>query len=118
MARSDGQFQPGNPGRPKGAVSRKTKFATEFAQSFLKDTDFQDAVRNIMANPHHDHWQWTVEMILHYAYGKPVEQKHLTSDGSLPEMTMQLAWMDFRQFVVSEEMQPVIDIGMSNDPPE
>lgn len=89
-------------GRPKGAVNRKTKHATEFAQSFLRDEDFQDAVRNILCTPNHPHWQWTVETMLNYAYGKPVENKHLTSDGSLPEMQFQLAWMDFRQFVVEQ----------------
>ena len=105
MPREDTQFKPGHSGRPKGALNRRVSKAQEFAQSFLKDGDFQDAVRNILANPGHPHWQWTVEKVMDYAYGKPVEQKHLTSDGTLPEVTMQMAWMDFRQFFVEAQQQ-------------
>lgn len=106
MPSSETQFKPGNGGRPKGSVNRRVSKAQEFAQSFLKDTDFQDAVRNIMANPSHPHWQWTVEKVMDYAYGKPQENKHVTSDGTLPEVTMQMAWMDFRQFFVEGQGAP------------
>ena len=99
MAREATQFKPGNPGRPKGTPNRKTLRAEAFAQSFLKDADFQDAVRNILANPQHPHWQWTVEIVLQYAYGKPTEHKHVTTDGSMPEgSAYQFAWVDYREF--------------------
>lgn len=102
-------------GRAKGTANKRTKHAEEFAQSFLKDEDFQDAVRNIMANPHHEHWQWTVELVMNYAYGKPTEHVHQTSDGSLPQQNLQVAWVDYRQFFAEPQPPPSITVS-THDP--
>ena len=102
MARSSTTFVKGHGGgRPKGARNRKALVAEEWAQSFLKDEDFQDAVRNILANPTHEHWQWTVTQVLAYAFGKPIERQHNTSDGTLPAPQFNIAWMSYDQFFPS-----------------
>ena len=106
MPSKDTQFKPGNPGKQYGVRPKRTKLAEQFAQGFLKDRDFQDAVRNIMANPSHPHWQWTVERILWYAYGKPTEHIHQTSDGTLPAHQFQIAWLSYDQFFPTEGHHP------------
>lgn len=84
MSREATQFKEGNPGRPKGSVNRKVKIGTEYAQSFLKDEDFQDAVRLILSNPTHLLFMSVFELTMAYAYGKPTESIHQTGDGSSP----------------------------------
>lgn len=74
MAREDGYFKPGNEGRPKGSRNRRTKVAEEFAQSFLKEAGFQEALETVLHDPTHEHWRWATELMYHYAYGKPVER--------------------------------------------
>ena len=83
MSRSSTTFKKGEGGRPKGTVNRKVKVGIEYAQSYLKDPDFQDAVRLILANPHHDLFMRVFELVMSYAYGKPTEHVHQTSDGTV-----------------------------------
>ena len=103
MPSEDTQFKSGNGGRPKGTVNRKTKIAAEFAQSFLKDTDLQDAIRLILSNPNHEHFRWILEMMMAYAYGLPKEHVHQTSDGSLPAHQFNIAWLDYDKFFLGEK---------------
>ena len=98
MARAKGSPKVEGSGRTKGTPNKRTQNAIDFAQNFLKDRDFQDAIRNIMANPHHEHWQWTVELMMNYAYGKPREHIHQTSDGTLPAHQLNIAWVSYDQF--------------------
>ena len=105
MPSEETQFKPGNEGRRKGTVNRKVKIAAEFGQSFLKDTDFQDAIRLILGNPTHEHFRWAAELMLAYAYGKPTEHVHQTSDGSLPAHQFQVAFLDYDKFFEQERFQ-------------
>lgn len=106
MARSSTTFTKGNGGaRPKGSVNRKVKVGTEYAQSFLKDSDFQDAVRLILGNPTHLLFMSVLELFMGYAYGKPTENIHQTSDGSLPSYKFQVAFLDYDKFFALEEAE-------------
>ena len=87
-----------NSGRKKGTRNSKTRYAEQFAQEFLKDQDFTDTVRSILGNASHPHWQWTVELVFAYAYGKPTQRTHHTSDGTLPSHSFQIAWLDYDRF--------------------
>lgn len=87
MARSSTTFKSGEGGRPKGTVNRKVKVGQEYAQSFLKDADVQDAVRLILANPTHELFLRVFEIVMAYAYGKPTENIHQTSDGTITSNT-------------------------------
>lgn len=73
-------FQPGNPGKPKGARNRRTKVAEEFAQSFLKREGFQNALQAVLEDSTHEHWRWATELMHHYAYGKPIERQESVVD--------------------------------------
>ncbi len=109
MEKNSTQFQPGNPGRPKGIVNRKIKIANEFAQSFLKDGDFSDSMRLILANPHHELFKWAVELMFAYAYGKPREHRHQTSDGTLPAHHYYMAWVDYDKFFETPTPEREVD---------
>jgi hypothetical protein len=108
-------------GRPKGIVNRKIRVGTEFAQSFLKDTDYQDSIRLILGNPNHEHFRWAAEMMMAYAYGKPTENIHQTSDGSLPSHQFQVAFLDYNKFFALEDAEKdaekEVGNGVGNNPP-
>ena len=97
MPKPDTKFKPGNPGKPRGAVTRRVRVASEFAQSFLKDSDFHDSMRVIMGNPRDPLFTWAVELVMAYAYGKPMEHLHQTSDGSLPGAQFNVAFLSYEQ---------------------
>ncbi len=113
MARSSTTFTKGNGGaRPKGSVNRKVKVGTAYAQTFLKDGDFQDAVRLILSNPTHVLFMSVFEVIMAYAYGKPTENIHQTSDGTLPAHQFQVAFLDYDKFFEQEQIEKEVGDGM------
>ncbi len=85
------------------------KIVAEFAQTFLKDSDFCDSIRLIMANPGHELFQWAVELIMAYAYGKPREHVHQTSDGTLPAHHYYMAWVDYDKFFETPTPEREVD---------
>ena len=106
MGRSSTTFKKGEGGRHKGGtVNRKVKIGTEYAQSFLKDQDHQDAVRLILSNPTHDLFMRVFELVMTYAYGKPMEHVHQTSDGSLPVPQLQVAFVDYDRFFAASAIE-------------
>lgn len=112
MGRSSTTFKKGEGGRHKGGtVNRKVKIGTEYAQSFLKDSDFQDAVRLILANPRHALFMSVLELMMGYAYGKPTEHLHQSSDGSLPSHQFNVAFLDYDEFF---KTPTEIEIGNGN----
>ena len=65
-------FQPGNPGRPKGALNKRTREAQELASALIESEPayLEGLKRRIKAGraPHMETLLW------HYRYGKPKEQ--------------------------------------------
>ena len=117
MARSSTTFTKGHGGaRPKGSANRKVKIGTEYAQSFLEDIDHQDAVRLILSNPTHVLFMSVFELVMAYAYGKPTENIHQTSDGSLPSHHLQVAFLDYDKFFALEEAEKEVGNGTGSDP--
>lgn len=80
-------------GRTTGSKNKRTVVAEEFAQSFLQDADFQDTIRAILGNAQHEHWQWTVELVTAYAFGKPIERKEMELDA---DVVSSIEVVDFR----------------------
>ena len=111
------QFLPGNPGKQKGTRNKRTLEAERWAQGFLKDEKVQAEMLAIAQDPTNEHWQWLIKFVCFYAFGKPVERVHQTSDGSLPSHQFNLAWVDYDQFFVQQELATGQSV-LTLEPPE
>lgn len=98
MPRSSTTFAVGNPGRPVGTEVLKVKRTKSILFKLTSDPKFEQTLRAIMLNPKHKDWRFVVELAFNYTLGKPTENIHQTSDGSLPATQLQVAFVDYDQF--------------------
>jgi hypothetical protein len=62
------KFQKGNPGKPKGAISKATRDIREFARECMEAPDYVQRLKARLAAGKAPHME---TLLAHYAYGKP-----------------------------------------------
>lgn len=80
-------FQPGNPGKPKGAIAKATREVREIAQRLVEDEKYVASLTERLRRGTAPHME---TLLFHYAYGKPkdvVEVQQTVPLFALPDGT-------------------------------
>jgi hypothetical protein len=62
------KFEKGNPGKPKGAISKATRDIREFARECLESPEYVRRLKDRLTAGKAPHME---QLLAHYAYGKP-----------------------------------------------